>query len=407
MKLAAVAPLALVFLGPAATAQHHVSTPALAPVPAAIAGKVKLELLTRDTTEAVGIVAVPDEAPGRLFVVEKRGLVRTLRGKTFDPRPFLDFTNRVSLEYRDNGERGLLGLVFHPRYTKNGRFYLNFTDKNGDTRVVEMRVDKKFPNRADLSSERQILFVDQPYANHNGGGLAFGPDGKLYVALGDGGSANDPMGNGQNGKTLLSKLMRIDVEVANAAPEVIGRGLRNPWRYTFDRKTGDLYIGDVGQFLFEYVHVVGANDLVGHNFGWSLMEGFHCFQSEACDVKGLTPPVVEYPHSEGCSITGGSVYRGKALPELTGVYFYADYCTALLRSFRWKNGHATESWDWKRALDPDSRLARLASFGEDQNGELYLVSHEGPIYGFARASENDQKSEASPAAEKATGATAR
>jgi glucose/arabinose dehydrogenase len=391
MKAHVLAATVSLALAGSAAAQHAGGPPHLQPVPAALAAKVKLELVTTDTTEAVGVVAVPDERPGRLFVVEKRGLIRILRGNKLDPAPFLDFTARVSVEPRDNGERGLLGLAFHPQFTKNGRFYVNFTDKNGDTRVLELKADKKRPDRADPASERQLLFVKQPYSNHNGGNLVFGPDGKLYVGLGDGGKANDPHGNGQNPEALLAKMLRIDVDAAAAKPEIIDKGLRNPWRYSFDRQTGDLYIADVGQNLFEYVHVLGAKDLTGHNFGWNIAEGYHCFAPSApsaprasCDVKGLTPPVMEYTHKEGCSISGGFVYRGKAIPELQGNYFYADYCTAIVRSFKWKDGKATDSWEWKAALDPESQLARVAGFGEDQDGELYLVTHEGPIFKFVR-----------------------
>jgi glucose/arabinose dehydrogenase len=383
VRLSLVA-LTLAVAAPAAFAQHPGGPPPLRPVPAPLAGKVKLELLTTDTTEAVGIVAAPGEPVGRLFVVEKRGLIRILRGKKLDPAPFADFTGKVSLEPRDNGEQGLLGLAFHPKFAKNGRFYVNYTDRNGDTRVAELKVDPKRPDRADPRSERQLLSVKQPYANHNGGDLAFGPDGRLYVGLGDGGKANDPHGNGQNDKALLAKMLRLDVDGGAPAPEIIDKGLRNPWRFSFDRKTGDLYIADVGQNLFEYIFVVGANNVTGHNFGWNITEGFHCFGKASCEVKGLTPPVMEYSHKEGCSISGGFVYRGKALPELQGHYFYADYCTAMVRSFRWADGKATDSWDWKPALDPESQLARLAGFGQDQDGELYLVTHEGPLFKLVR-----------------------
>jgi glucose/arabinose dehydrogenase len=353
-------------------------------VPAALAAKVKLELLTRATTEAVALVAAPGEPVGRLFVVEKRGPIRLLRGKKIDPTPFLDLTGKVSLEPRDNGERGLLGLAFHPHYRENGRFYLNFTEPRGDTRIVEMKVDRKNPDRAEPGSARVLLAVAQPYANHNGGDLAFGPDGKLYVLLGDGGDANDPHGNGQNPRTMLAKALRLDVDAEKPAAEIVARGLRNPWRYSFDRKTGDLYIADVGQSLWEYVHVVPTGTLAGRNFGWNVTEGKHCFRGKSCDQAGLTPPVLEYAHSEGCSISGGHVYRGKALPELEGLYFFSDYCTAILRSFRWKDGQVADSWDWKAALDPDFALARVSAFGQDQDGELYLVTHEGPLYKLVR-----------------------
>jgi glucose/arabinose dehydrogenase len=384
MKPVATVLFCSLLAGPAALAQHAGGPPPLKPVPPALAAKVKLELVTTDTTEAVGIVAVPGEAPGRLFVVEKRGLIRILRGKKFDTTPFLDFTNRVSLEPRDNGEQGLLGLAFHPQFTKNGRFFVYFTDRNMDNKVVELAIDKKRPDRADPKSEKSLLAIKDLYTNHNAGDLAFGPDGKLYVGTGDGGKGGDPHGNGQNPKALLAKMLRFDVDAPSPTPEIIARGLRNPWRYSFDSQTGDLYIADVGQNLWEYVFVVGAKNLTGHNFGWNVVEGYHCFGKQPCEAKPFTPPVMEFSHREGCSISGGYVYRGKAIPELHGNYFYADYCTAIVRSFKWKDGKAYDSWEWKPALDPESQLARIAGFGQDQEGELYLVTHEGPIFKFVR-----------------------
>lgn len=367
------------------------------PVPAALGDKFKLELLTRDTTFALGLVAPPGEPVGRVFVVEKRGVIRILdlRTKTFAAEPFLDVTGKVLTEKRDGSEQGLLGLTFHPKWKSNGRFYINYTDLKGDTRVEERRAVPK-TGKVDATFVRELLFVDQPFANHNAGDLAFGPDGKLYVLLGDGGSRDDPFGNGQNPNTLLAKMIRIDVDAKDAkggkapTPEVVGKGLRNPWRFSFDRKTGDLYIADVGQRIWEYVHVVPKAKLGGpHNFGWNVTEGNHCFGGKddakvECRRDGLTAPVLEYAHSEGCSISGGHVYRGKALRELQGHYFFTDYCTAILRSFRYDAGKAADSWDWKAALDPEFTLAKLVTFGEDQDGELYLVSHEGPIYKLVR-----------------------
>ncbi len=353
-------------------------------VPTALASVVALELVTRETTEAVALVAAPEPA-GRLFVVEKRGPIRLLRGKQLDGRPFFDLTGQVSLWRGDNGEQGLLGLAFHPQFQQNGRLYINYTDLAGDTRVVELRVDPRDPNRADPASAREILRVEQPYSNHNAGDLAFGPDGQLHVLLGDGGKANDPHGHGQNPKTLLSKMLRIDVDAPQPRVTTYGKGMRNPWRYSFDRKTGDLYIADVGQNIWEWVHVIPAGRLAGpHNLGWNITEGSRCFRAGTCDRSDVIAPVVEYPHSEGCSITGGHVYRGKALPELEGVYFYSDYCTALLRSFRYQDGRAVEHRDWKAALDPESQLAKVAAFGQDHEGELYVVTHEGPIFKLAR-----------------------
>jgi glucose/arabinose dehydrogenase len=355
-------------------------------VPAALASKVKLELVTKDTTEVTAMVAAP-EPPGRIFVVEKRGPIRILRGKKLDAKPFYDLTGKVSLWTKPNGEQGLLGLAFHPQFQKNGKLYINYTDLKGTTQVVELKVDSKDPNRADPASARTIMSVEQPFDNHNGGDVQFGPDGKLYVLLGDGGKADDPLGHGQNPKTPLSKMWRIDVDGAKPVTEMLGKGMRNPWRYSFDRKTGDLYIADVGQNVWEYVHVIPAAKVAkpGHNLGWNVTEGSNCFKKETCDKKVVTSfPVVEYPHSEGCSITGGHVYRGKALPELDGHYFYSDYCTALLRSFKLKEGKASEHFDWKAALDPESQLAKVSTFGQDHDGELYVVTHEGPIFKIVR-----------------------
>jgi glucose/arabinose dehydrogenase len=355
------------------------------PVPAKVAATVKLELITSATTEAVGLVAVPGEPVGRLFVVEKQGPIRILKGKEFAPKPFLDMTGKVSLWKKPNSEQGLLGLAFHPKFRKNGRFYINYTDLDWKTRVVEYQVDKADPDRADPATARDLLTLHQPYDNHNGGDLQFGPDGKLYVLLGDGGKAGDPHGNGQNPHTLLAKMVRIDVDAAKPVPEILGNGLRNPWRYSFDRKTGDLYIADVGQNAFEMVHFLPGKRIGGPtNFGWNIIEAKHCYQAASCKKDGLNEAVVEYPHTEGCSITGGFVYRGKALPALAGAYFFSDYCTAILRSFRMKNGKVVDQWDWKDALDPESQLAKVSTFGQDQDGELYIVTHEGPIFKFVR-----------------------
>ena len=228
--------------------------------PRALAAKFKLDLVTDQTKEALGLYPVPGEPPGgRLFVVEKAGPIRILKGTTLLPVPFLDITGKVAMWSGPNSEQGLLGLAFHPQYLKNGRFFIHYTDiKDGTNRVMEYRVDPRNPDRAEPRPVRQLLAVEQPYSNHNAGALEFGPDGKLYVLLGDGGSADDPQGNGQNPRTILSKMVRLDVDAANRRPEILGKGMRNPWRYTFDRKTGDLYIADVGQNIWEWVHVIPA-----------------------------------------------------------------------------------------------------------------------------------------------------
>ncbi len=296
-------------------------------------------------------------------------------------------------------EQGLLGLAFHPNYATNGKYYVNYTDGSGDTRVVEFLVSSN-PDSAS-STERQVLFVDQPYSNHNGGHLEFGPDGKLYVGLGDGGSGGDPQGNGQRLSTLLGKMLRIDVDAgtpyavpsdnpfvgrAGARGEIWSYGLRNPWRYSFDSETGDMWIGDVGQDAWEEVDYEPAGQ-GGRNYGWNRMEGSHCYPAgSSCDPSGFVLPIAEYDHRAGCSITGGYVYRGTALPELRGTYFYGDYCTGLVRSLRLVGSGPAESRDWTSALRTRSggAMDALSSFGVDSKGELHLVLLSGEIYKLTR-----------------------
>jgi glucose/arabinose dehydrogenase len=361
--------------------------PALNPAPEATSKITTLELVTDASVQATALVAAP-EPKGRMFILEKRGAIRVLKGNKINAQAFLDLTGKVAIEERDNGEQGLLGIAFHPQFAKNGRFFINYTALDGATHVEERRASKKTKDKADPKFVKVLLTVAQPYKNHNAGDIAFGTDGKLYVGLGDGGAADDPHGNGQNPAALLGSLIRFDVDAAEPKPETVAKGLRNPWRISFDKATGDLYLADVGQNKFEYVHVLTKQQLATVsspvNLGWNVMEGFHCFQDKPCDPKKYQAPIIEYPHKEGCSITGGYVYRGKALPELQGQYFYADYCTAIVRSLKWDAGKVESSWDWKPALDPDSKLARIASFGEDQDGELFLVTHEGPIYKLVR-----------------------
>jgi len=359
-------------------------------VPAETARAVTLTRVVEGLDKPVALAFAPGDRGGRLFVVEQIGRVRVLTGGTLqaEKTPFLDLRTRVSTRT----EQGLLGLAFHPDYATNGRFYVNLTDTDGDTRVLEFRVRADDPEHADPASERELLHVEQPYSNHNGGNLVFGPDRRLYVGLGDGGSAGDPHGNGQNDRALLGKMLRLDVDARDAGgrprPEIVAKGLRNPWRYSFDRATGDLWIADVGQNKWEEVDVLSAAALAAvknggavPNFGWNVMEGRHCYKPANCKPDGFIAPIIEYGHDEGCSITGGFVYRGRALPALTGAYFYADYCTAILRSLRRdESGGVRDSWDWRPAIDPASHLANLSSFGEDAQGELYLLSLEGAIY---------------------------
>jgi glucose/arabinose dehydrogenase len=350
--------------------------------PASISKLVELRVLVESGLKnPVLLTFAPGDTSERLFVVERAGTIRIIKDGALEKRPFLDLTKKVESGYI---ERGLLGLAFHPNYQKNGKLYVNYIDLSKNTRVAEFTVEASDLNLADPSSEKEILSVKQPYANHNGGHLTFGPDGLLYVLTGDGGSSGDPKKYSQNPKSKLGKMIRVDVDAPKPTTEIIGLGLRNPWRYSFDRKTGELYIADVGQKEYEEVNILAHDKLEGHNFGWNITEGNHCYKKKTCDTKKFTAPAFEYSHKVGCSITGGFVYRGKALPELDGLYFYADYCTGLLRSFRWKDGRIQDHWDWKALLDPEDQLATLASFGEDQDGALYLISHDGIIYQFIR-----------------------
>lgn len=326
----------------------------------------------------------------RLFIVEQPGRIRIVRDGTLLATPFLDIRSKIS----SGGERGLLGLAFHPQFTSNGTFFVNYTDTQGDTRVERYRVSAD-PNVADPATAELVLTVGQPFANHNGGLVAFGPDGKLYIGMGDGGGGGDPLETGQDPTTLLGKLLRIDIDAGrpytipadnpNAGrtdrrPEIWAMGLRNPWRFSWDRTANLLYMADVGQNRLEEINVVPAGQ-GGVNYGWDLMEGSDCFEpSTGCVRTGLTLPVAEYTHSDGCSVTGGFVYRGQGIAALRGHYFYADYCEGWIRSFRYENGAATDARSWE--LD---NVGNISSFGEDARGELYVVAHAGRVFKIVAA----------------------
>jgi glucose/arabinose dehydrogenase len=316
-------------------------------------------------------VTAPKSEPGRLYVVEQVGRIWIVENGRKRSRPFLDIRNLVSC----CGEQGLLSLAFHPRYADNRRLYVDYTDRAGDTRVVEYRSQG---NRVLPGTARELLFVDQPYANHNGGQLAFGPDGLLYVGMGDGGAAGDPEDRAQNMGSRLGKLLRLNVDRAGATWQVAALGLRNPWRFSFDRKNGDRYIGDVGQGDWEEIDYARAGGSRVVNYGWDVFEGRHRYEDEPRNPVGkLVQPIAEYSHSEGCSVTGGFVYRGSRQPPLTGRYFYGDYCSGLLWSLRVVRGKAS-------GLRREAPVVQgLSSFGEDADGELYLVSISGTIYRLA------------------------
>ena len=346
-------------------------------------------------------VAAPRLDPTRLFVVEQGGRVRLVKDGTLLRDPFLDVAAKVSC----CGEQGLLGIAFHPDYASNGRFFVFYTNTDGDEVVERYRVSPDL-DRADDTSGLVLLTVPDFAPNHNGGQLAFGPDGYLYVGLGDGGGGGDPQETGQDLTRLLGKILRLDVDVdvppyyavpptnpfagrTDARGEIWAYGLRNPWRFGFDRATGDLYIGDVGQGSWEEIDVQPAASAGGENYGWDVFEGRHCFEptppAQSCPSPptGFTMPVLEYDHGEGCSVTGGLVYRGCAMPDLRGTYFFADFCTAFVRTFRGVTGGD--------ALNPADRTADVApgmslsigaptSFGEDARGELYIADYDGEVF---------------------------
>lgn len=323
------------------------------------------------------------DGSGRLFILEQAGRIRILLNGSLLPEPFLDISDRISC----CGERGLLGLAFHPRYAENGNFYVNYTDVNGNTVIARFQAASPQAARADPASEMAILNIEQPYRNHNGGAVVFGPDGYLYLGLGDGGSAGDPLNAGQSTNTLLGKILRIDVDAAQpyAVPadnpfssggglaEIWAYGLRNPWRIAFDRLTGDLYIADVGQNTVEEVNFLPVGSPGGTNFGWNYREGSRPFQGAPPAGLVLTDPVVDYNHTKGCSVTGGYVYRGAELPQWQGIYLYGDYCTGLV----WGLLNTPQGW---RHAELYQTNFNITSFGEDEAGEVYLVDYGGGIY---------------------------
>ncbi len=358
--------------------------------PGAVA--VHLEEVVKGLNMPVLLTVAPGDT-ARLFVVEKRGTIRIIKNGTLLPSPFIDLSDRVTTR----SEQGLLGMAFHPT---DGRVVLSYTIEGsaggGRSRIATFTPGAN-PDVLDPATEQIVLTLDQPYGNHNGGNVVFGPDGYLYTGYGDGGSGGDPQGHGQNRDDLLGSLLRLDLDhglpytvpadnpfvgQAGMRGEVWNWGMRNPWRFSFDRTTGDLYIADVGQNAWEEVDVQPGTSAGGENYGWAIMEGDHCYKSMVCDKQGLVRPVLEYGHNDGCSITGGFVYRGQAIPALAGTYFYGDYCNGWVRSFVYRNGAATDAASWP-TLDTKQQIT---SFGEDAHGELYIVLAGGTIYRIAPGS---------------------
>ena len=341
---------------------------------------VGLETVAGGLAAPLAVMSAGDGS-GRIFVVQQGGQIRIVRDGVLVAAPFLDIATRIT----SGGERGLLGLAFHPQFPSDPRLFVDYTDTNGDTQVSSFSVDPAHPDAAVPSSEIKLLHIAQPYPNHNGGAVVFGRDGYLYISTGDGGSEGDPHGYGQSLTTLLGKIVRIDVDHtagdrhyaipagnpfagrADALPEIFLYGLRNPWRISFDRATDDLWIGDVGQDAWEEIDVARAGTSA-LNYGWNTMEGSHCFNpSIGCVQTGLTLPVAEYSHDGGCTVIGGNVYRGSAQPALAGGYFFGDYCSGTIWAID-PTGDALR--------DPTVVLegtASLSSFGEDEAGELYAT----------------------------------
>ena len=370
---------------------------------------LRLEPINVALNFPVFAVAPPD-GTARLFILEKDGVIRILNLNPLQllPTPFLNLAGQIAT----SSEQGLLGLAFHPGFAQNGYFYVYVSTAAGFSEIRRYRVSANDPDVADPASAMLVISIDQHmpdgslFGNHKAGWLGFGPDGYLHAALGDGGSGGDPFNNSQNLGTLLGKMLRLDVNSdgfpndatrnyaipadnpcvgqAGARGEIWSMGLRNPWRPSFDRATGDFYIADVGQGAREEVNVSTAAGGAGRgaNYGWKIMEGTLCFSpTSGCNTTGLTLPAIDYDHNfnsnGGCSITGGYVYRGSAIPALRGTYFYADYCQRFVRSFRFDNGMVTVHADWGAALRP---AGNITSFGEDAAGELYIVTQQGGLY---------------------------
>ena len=373
------------------TAQTPVALPPIvAPDPA----RYRLHPLAAGLNRPVYLTHAGDGS-GRLFLLEQPGLIQVFVDDVLQPQPFLDMTAHVSRDsLRQFSERGLLGLAFHPDFASNGRFFVHYSDYIGGTVLAHYSMRADDPTIVDTESRQVIFTLAQPYGNHNGGQIAFGPDGYLYLGLGDGGSAGDPLNSGQNPATLLGSILRLDVNVDSGyaippdnpglvrnlllAPQIWAWGLRNPWRFSFDRVTGELYIADVGQNRREEVNVQPANSQGGINYGWRVMEGSLRYSGGRV-TPDMKTPAFEYGHGVDCSITGGYVYRGGALPELRGIYLYGDWCSGNIWT-AWRDPDGV----WLNRLFAATGL-QISSFGQDEDGELYVIDHAGVLYRLARA----------------------
>lgn len=363
--------------------------------PAIIAPNVELALqpVASNLSSPVHLASPPND--DRLFIVEQHGRIRVVQNGILLDSAFLNIDDKVT---DGGGEQGLLSVAFHPQYATNRHLYVYYVDNSGNLQIERYTAPSATSNAADPATARPIINIPHPtFSNHNGGQLAFGPDGFLYIGTGDGGSGGDPPNNAQNRNVLLGKLLRLDVNPANplaytvppdnpfvntpnARPELWAYGLRNPWRFSFDRTDDLLYIGDVGQNKREEINAVPRAQ-AGLNYGWRIMEGTSCYNSVSCNRSNLTLPVHEYDTSGGnCAITGGFAYRGSAIPQIVGVYFYSDYCKGGLRSFRLVNGAATDHREWSAGVGEG-----VSSFGEDRDRELYVIFHRGTVAKLVRA----------------------
>jgi glucose/arabinose dehydrogenase len=332
-------------------------------------------------------MTAPDDGTGRLFVAAQDGRIWVVeRDGTVLAEPMLDISSSIT----SGGERGLLGIAVHPAFPTDPRVFLNYTNPDGDSIVASVRLDPDDPDRLDPDTLTRLLSVDQPYANHNGGGVAFGSDGPLYLSFGDGGGGGDPLGTGQNLQTLLGKILRIDVDspsgdraygipadnpfaTSGGLPEIWHWGLRNPWRMSVDRANGDLWIGDVGQGSYEEVDVARVG-VGGLNFGWNVMEGSHCYDKRTCKSAGLTFPVSDYSHDLGCTVIGGYVYRGARYDFLEGAYLFADYCTGAIFAIDAASDRLVAP-----VVVGNAGGGGTSAFGEDTAGELYVMNLSGKI----------------------------
>ena len=379
------------------TQQVQVNAGATASASVTYAATAPLALALQEVASGLSAPIFLTAPPGdsRLFILERLGRIRVLQNGNLLATPFLDISPLTTT----SGERGLLSMAFHPQYASNGYFFIYYTNLAGDIVIERQQVSVGNANVADPLSALAILTIPHPtFSNHYGGLLSFGPDGYLYAGTGDGGSAGDPSGNAQNTNVLLGKLLRLDVNASTVAQpyvippgnpfagtpgargEIWAYGLRNPWRYAFDIPAQLLYIADVGQANWEEVDVRPVGQ-AGNNYGWNIMEGLHCYNSSSCNQAGLVLPTIEYAHDTagGCSITGGYVYRGTALPELAGQYLYSDYCSGWLKSFSYGNGTPSAVTDWGI-----TNVGNILSFGQDAQNELYMLSGTGKVYQIVR-----------------------